>query len=92
MPDVSNDIYLMRTVFCEEVAIARSLMTSPSVLYQPKLSIDGNQWCALYGENLAEGVAGFGDTPEAAMADFNRNWVSQKPFQPHPKEEADDDQ
>ena len=23
---------------------------------------DGNQWCFLYGENLQEGIAGFGDT------------------------------
>ena len=28
---------------------------------------DGDQWCALYGENLQEGVAGFGRTPAEAM-------------------------
>lgn len=28
---------------------------------------DGDQWCALYGENLQEGIAGFGDTPYNAM-------------------------
>lgn len=34
-----------------------------------KISIkkDGNQWCVLWGENLQEGIAGFGDTPEEAM-------------------------
>lgn len=57
--------------FMSDVAAA---MVLPSVLYRPKLSIDGNQWCALYG-NLHEGVAGFGDSPEAAMDDFNANWV-----------------
>lgn len=46
----------------------------PSVLYRPSLSIDGNMWCALYGANLQDGVAGFGETPEKAMLDFDKNW------------------
>lgn len=28
-----------------------------------RISLDGSQWCALVGENLQEGIAGFGDTP-----------------------------
>ena len=32
-----------------------------------KISLDGDKWCALVGENLQEGVAGFGDTPTAAI-------------------------
>ena len=51
-------------------------MKRPSVLYRPKLSLDGDQWCALYGENLQEGVAGFGDTPAAAMAAFDKAWTT----------------
>lgn len=47
-----------------------------SVMYRPSLSIDGNQWCALYGENLQDGVAGFGDSPSLAMHDFNINWAT----------------
>lgn len=50
----------------------------PSAVYRPALSADGNQWCALYGENLQVGVAGFGDTPALAMADFDANWLSAK--------------
>lgn len=46
----------------------------PSVLYRPKLYIDGNQWCALYGENLQDGIAGFGDTPAKAVMNFNKAW------------------
>ncbi|HET6788177.1 MAG TPA: hypothetical protein VFH49_09460 [Aquabacterium sp.] len=46
----------------------------PSVLFRPSLSVDGNQWCALYGDNLQDGVAGFGDSPEAAMAGFDKAW------------------
>lgn len=48
--------------------------TQPSVLYRPRLSIDGNQWCALYGEDLQNGVAGFGDSPRRAIWDFDKNW------------------
>lgn len=46
------------------------------VLYQPRISIDGDQWCALYGENLQDGVAGFGNSPAEAMAAFDRAWVA----------------
>jgi len=48
--------------------------TKPCVVMKPKLSIDGNQWCALYGDNLQDGVAGFGNSPEKAMIDFDKNW------------------
>lgn len=47
---------------------------APSAIYKPRLSIDGNQWCALYGENLQDGVAGFGASPAMAMADFDKEW------------------
>ena len=43
-------------------------------MLNPKVSIDGNQWCVLYGENLQDGVAGFGDSPLLAMFDFNKAW------------------
>jgi hypothetical protein len=47
----------------------------PCVVMKPKVSIDGNQWCALYGDNLQDGVAGFGDSPAKAMLDFDKNWL-----------------
>lgn len=46
----------------------------PSVLMKPKLSREGDQWCALYGDNLVTGLVGFGITPEDAMKDFDTNW------------------
>ena len=52
----------------------------PSAIFRPSLSIDGNQWCALYGDNLQDGVAGFGDSPAAAMGDFDRNWYAKLPL------------
>lgn len=48
----------------QDMAIAESL--------KPRLLIDGNKWCCMYGVNLQDGVAGFGDTPHAAILDFNK--------------------
>jgi len=35
-------------------------MQRPFILLKPKIFMDGGKWCALYGESLKEGVAGFG--------------------------------
>lgn len=57
-------------------------LTRPSVLFRPTLTIDGNMYCALYGDDLMTGIAGFGDTAEAAMRDFDKNWREMKPPTP----------
>jgi hypothetical protein len=49
----------------------------PSVVFKPRLFRDGNMWCALFGENLQEGVAGFGPRPCDAMWAFDRAWLSE---------------
>jgi hypothetical protein len=51
----------------------KRMLTLISVL-KPKLSKDGNMWCYLYGENLQEGVAGFGESPYQAMVEFDENF------------------
>lgn len=33
---------------------------------------DGDQWCVLLGENIQVGVCGFGDTPAAAIYEFDK--------------------
>ena len=43
-------------------------------LLVPKIYRDGNQWCVLYGDNLQVGIAGFGDSPRAAIMDWNAQW------------------
>lgn len=48
--------------------------TPSAVLFRPRIFIDGNQWCALYGDNIQDGVAGFGDSPDEAMAEFDKAW------------------
>lgn len=59
-----------------EYLSAASEQQRPSVLYRPALNLDGDQWCALYGDNLQDGVAGFGESPDAAMRDFDRAWIT----------------
>lgn len=49
-------------------------MQRASVLFRPRFFMDGNQWCALYGNNVQDGVAGFGNSPDAAARDFDVNW------------------
>ncbi len=46
----------------------------PSAIYRPKLQRDGNEWVALYGDNLQIGVVGLGNTPDEAMIDFDKKW------------------
>lgn len=50
----------------------------PSMQLRPRLSIDGNQWCALYGEDLQNGVAGFGSSPDKAYKAFDEAWIRER--------------
>lgn len=66
----------MAKVSVQEAAMMHA---TPSAIYKPRLSIDGDQWCALYGDNLQDGVSGFGKSPAAAMYDFDLNWAKDTP-------------
>lgn len=68
------DISHAKAMLQEQIYSVGSQMTRPSAIYRPTISIDGNQWCALYGENLQDGVAGFGDSPDLAMYAFDKAW------------------
>ena len=35
-------------------------------------------WCFLFGENLVEGISGFGETPYRAAVDFCNNFMWEK--------------
>lgn len=50
----------------------------PFMLLKPRIFMDGDQWCALYGDNLQDGVAGFGDTPAQAAIQFDIEWLNAK--------------
>lgn len=51
----------------------------PSTVYKPKLFLEGTEWCALYGEDLQNGVAGFGKSPEEAFLSFDSSWREDLP-------------
>ena len=38
---------------------------------KPVLSRDGDMWCALHGDDLQAGIAGFGPTPAKALMAFD---------------------
>lgn len=59
----------------------------PSAVYRPRLFLDGNMYCALYGEDLMNGCAGFGETPDKAMWDFDKNWLNMTA--PHTQKKAE---
>jgi hypothetical protein len=63
-----------------QVMLSAAVMTQEVTLFsllKPKIYRDGNQWCVLYGENLQEGVAGFGDTPYKAAMNWESQWHKQ---------------
>lgn len=74
---------LVASTICHEAQMAslaiqdtfREQSSRPSVLYRPRLTMDGSQWCAVYGEDLQNSIAGFGSSPAEAMTDFDKNWV-----------------
>lgn len=45
-------------------------------MLKPKIFKDGKQWCVLYGNNIQDGIAGFGDTPYLAILNWNSQWQS----------------
>jgi hypothetical protein len=43
----------------------------PYETFTPKITKDGALWCALYGDNLHDGISGFGLTPFLAVMAFD---------------------
>lgn len=68
-----NEITASITYAAENINAA---LVQPHVLMRPKLFLDGDKWCALYGDDLQNGLAGFGSSPARAMSEFNRAWSS----------------
>ena len=54
-------------VCAQEIA---SFHASWHSVLKPRLTKDGDMWCALYGEDLQVGIAGFGYNPAAALLAF----------------------
>lgn len=45
------------------------------VIYKPRVFQDGDMWCALYGDDLQVGIAGFGKSPQEAMCNWDKEWA-----------------
>jgi len=74
---VSDTSFYDARIFQEQMDTTLEL-SRPAVIWKVRVFPDENKWCALYGEDIQNGVAGFGDTPDAATRDFDRNWYAQK--------------
>lgn len=72
--DASHAILMVQ----QEFSIAAYEMQRPSVLYRPSIGRDGDKWSVLYGDNIMEGIAGYGDTVAEAMIDFDKRWREQR--------------
>ena len=48
--------------------------SAPHIIHNAKIFKDGNKYCCLLGDNLQDGIAGFGETPEKACSEFDRVW------------------
>lgn len=57
-----------------DLRVYTEILLSPHYLYKPTIMQDGDQWCALLGENSMVGVAGFGKSPAEACAAFDKAW------------------
>jgi hypothetical protein len=48
---------------------------SPSALRRPSLSFRGGHWIALLGPNVEEGIVGIGNSVDAALHAFDRQYT-----------------
>lgn len=64
--DLQHETIMNAAMVKYEMAVFESL--------KPMLTKDGNKWLCLLGENIQEGIFGFGDTPYLAILDFNKNF------------------
>ena len=53
-------------------------------LLRPKFYQDGDMFCFLYGNNIQDGILGFGKTPAEAAVSFYHGFYERKPADPPP--------
>lgn len=75
--NIGHHFAMMAETFRQEC----SDRSTPSAIFRPTLTRDGDSWIALYGEDLQSGVVGTGDTPAKAMYAFDIAWTT-KPADP----------
>ena len=50
--------------------------TRPHFMYRIIPYKDGNRWCALLGENIQEGIVGFGSSASEALQNFDIDYFN----------------
>jgi hypothetical protein len=70
----SLDFSYQATMVMQEWQNAAYEQMRAAVVMRPRVFQDGDHWCALYGDDLQNGVAGFGKSPAEAMRDFDARW------------------
>lgn len=74
----SFDISHQVAIIAQEFSITADEQRRPSVLFRPRIYMDGPDWCVLYGDDLQSGVAGFGKSPDEAMRAFDDAWIGRR--------------
>ena len=54
----------------EELSTLDKTLLAVIEAFKPKIFLDGDQYCCLYGENIQEGIAAFGVNPMNAVYNF----------------------
>lgn len=62
--EASMNAVRMDTLICEQ-------QYQRFAMLKPDIRKDGNQWSVLYGDNIQEGIVGYGDTPHEAIMDWD---------------------
>lgn len=66
-------------IMIQQVKMSSAVIEEEYTLFnmlKPKVSIDGDQYCVLYGEDLQSGICGFGETVYKAILDFNKSFYT----------------
>lgn len=74
-------------VMLHQVRMSTAVMQEEYTLFamlKPKVYIDGNQYCVLYGEDLQSGICGFGETIHKAIQDFDKAFNKPLPVKETP--------
>ncbi len=75
---VSNGFSWAAQHLQEDTSIVSEELTRPSIIFRPKVFQDGNKFCCLYGDDLMQGIAAFGDSPDEACREFDRIWIKKQ--------------
>lgn len=86
MTDTYQALYLgnMRDLLSQEIyTVSHAIQAAaaqharPCAIHKPTIYREGQRWCARLGPTFHTGVAGFGKTPEEAMAAFDKAFISE---------------